>query len=107
MPLLATLAPSLPACLAALHWSGVWGPNFPPLLMRLPPAHQPDGTRVTDCATDIRAPLAACQVLVVVDSLRPHLALWRSICRSLTENHVPVSPEEEGSQQRQYAPMRV
>jgi F0F1-type ATP synthase alpha subunit len=41
-------------------------------------------------------------VLVVIDSLRPHLALWRSICRCLTENHVPVSPEEEGSQQRQY-----
>lgn len=42
------------------------------------------------------------QVLVVVDSLRPHLLLWKSVCKALYDANVPVSPEEEGSQQRQY-----
>jgi len=41
-------------------------------------------------------------VLVVVDSLRPHLHVWKAFCSCLYEANVPVSPEEEGSQQRAY-----
>jgi F0F1-type ATP synthase alpha subunit len=46
----------------------------------------------------------ACEddVLVVVDSLRPHLQLWKETCDQLLSRDVPVTPEEEGSQQRGY-----
>mgnify|MGYP000847412899 CR=1 FL=1 len=41
-------------------------------------------------------------VLVVVDSLRPHLQLWKTMVTQLQVQSVPVTPEEEGSQQRGY-----
>ena len=73
-----------------------------------------ESVRVLEATTPLEALIAASaactmaegcgddDVLVVVDSLRPHLAVWRDICRQLSEANVPVSPEEEGSQQRQY-----
>ena len=73
-----------------------------------------DHTRVLVANTPLEAIVAAsaacsiaesCQeddVLVVVDSLRPHLELWKAICAELEDLDVAVSPEEEGSQQRAF-----
>jgi len=41
-------------------------------------------------------------VLVVIDSLRSHLQLWKVMVEQLQQQSVPVTPEEEASQQRAY-----
>jgi len=61
-----------------------------------------EGVIAASAACSIAEACGSDDVLVVVDSLRPHLRMWRAICRRLIEAGVPVSPEEEGSQQRQY-----
>ena len=73
-----------------------------------------ESVKVLEATTPLQAMIAAsaacsiaeacgdADVLVVVDSLRPHLTLWRSICSTLQANNVVVTPEEEGSQQRAY-----
>jgi F0F1-type ATP synthase alpha subunit len=53
-------------------------------------------------ACSIAEACGADDTLVIVDSLRPHLRLWREVCGALAEHGVAVSPEEEGSQQRAY-----
>ena len=61
-----------------------------------------EGMIAASAASSIAEACGAADVLVVIDSLRPHLTLWRAICKSLMDAKVVVSPEEEGSQQRAY-----
>ena len=61
-----------------------------------------EGVVAASAACSIAESCLEHDVLVIVDSLRSHLQLWKEICSTLTDQGVAVSPEEEGSQQRAY-----